>query len=536
MYARSSRSRGNYLSGYGTRQTPQSQAISPDQISNEAGGYVWSADEWTRLRRFLILGSEGGSYYATERKATFENVEVVRSLAKSNGVRLVEEIVAISEAGRAPKNDPALYALATAISLGDKETKRAAAEALPKVARIATHLYHFVEYAETMRGWGRTMRWAVTNWYARNPEQLAYQAVKYRQRDGWSHRDLLRLAHPKNEVNASVFDWIAHRDSTFKGQIPYGMTIIEGFEAAQRAETPKETAALVRSYQLPREALLPEHLNDKDVWAALLETGMPMHAMVRNLATMTRNGILDELDYRNLVIQMLDDQAAITKSRLHPMAILIAMTTYAQGHGVRGGNTWRPIAPIVDALDGAFYKAFGNVIPTNKRIMVAIDASGSMQHGEIAGAPGLTPVKAAMAQALIFVATEPNVDTLLFDTSASWLPLSARQRLDDVVRKHPGHGRGTDVSIPMVVAYQEKKQYDGFIILSDFQTWAGTQHPAQALQAYRDSTGIQSRLASIALIANRWRVSDPKDALSFEAVGFDTATPNLVSDFIAGKM
>ena len=30
-------------------------------------------DDMTRLQRFLILGSEGGSYYADERKLTLEN-------------------------------------------------------------------------------------------------------------------------------------------------------------------------------------------------------------------------------------------------------------------------------------------------------------------------------------------------------------------------------------------------------------------------------------------------------------------------------
>lgn len=32
-----------------------------------------------------------------------------------------------------------------------------------------------------------------------SPEKLAVQLTKYQQRNGWSHRDLLRLAHPKAE-------------------------------------------------------------------------------------------------------------------------------------------------------------------------------------------------------------------------------------------------------------------------------------------------------------------------------------------------
>lgn len=519
-----------YLTQHGgTRTTPQSERIRADQVKNSAGGFVWAVDEWARLRRFLVLGSEGGSYYATERKLTKENISAIRECIANDGVRTVQEIVDISRAGRAPKNDPALYALAACISLGDRETKRAAAEALPQVARIGTHLYHFVEFAETMRGWGRTMRWAVSNWYDKNPDQLALQSIKYRQRDGWSHRDLLRLAHPVTGASDPIFAFMLGKEHEEKHDL------IEGFTKAQASQNAKETATLVRLYKLPREALLTEHLNDSDVWAALLETGMPMWAMMRNLATMTRNGILDSQEHRALVLDAFDDQESITKSRLHPMAILIGMETYAQGHGMRGQNTWTPIVSIVDALDGAFYKAFGNVKPTGKRLLVGVDASGSMQHGVIAGAPGMTPVKASMAMALVIVSTERDVETVLFDTSLSVLPLSARQRLDDVVRRHPGHGRGTNVSLPMEYATQQNRQIDGFVVMSDFETWAGHQHPAQALKTYRDRSGIPARLASIAMIANAWRVSDPKDPLAFEAIGFDTATPELVSGFVNGE-
>ena len=37
-------------------------------------------DDWKRLERFLILGNEGGSYYATERALTIENAQGVVSL------------------------------------------------------------------------------------------------------------------------------------------------------------------------------------------------------------------------------------------------------------------------------------------------------------------------------------------------------------------------------------------------------------------------------------------------------------------------
>ena len=42
------------------------------------------------------------------------------------------EIVRVSEEGRAPKNDPTIFALAMAAGLGDELTRKAALEALPQ--------------------------------------------------------------------------------------------------------------------------------------------------------------------------------------------------------------------------------------------------------------------------------------------------------------------------------------------------------------------------------------------------------------------
>jgi 60 kDa SS-A/Ro ribonucleoprotein len=192
-----------------TRETPQSEPL-PGQVANSAGGYSYAVDDLARLRRFLILGSEGGSYYANERDLTRENIDAVKAAIDQHGPAAVAEIVAISKGGRAPKNDPALLALAYAISVKDADTRRAAAEALPEVARIGTHLYTFLGFAEKFRGWGRTLRWAVQNWYKQDAERLALQSVKYRQRNGWTHRDALRLAHPAgvSDEHSKLYRWI----------------------------------------------------------------------------------------------------------------------------------------------------------------------------------------------------------------------------------------------------------------------------------------------------------------------------------------
>lgn len=103
----------NYLTRFGLRRTRQSESIpGTTQVPNSAGGFAWAVDDWTRLRRFLILGSEGGSYYAREQALARGNAVAVARAVAADGPRAVREIVAISREGRAPKNDPAIFALA----------------------------------------------------------------------------------------------------------------------------------------------------------------------------------------------------------------------------------------------------------------------------------------------------------------------------------------------------------------------------------------------------------------------------------------
>ena len=105
------------LSAIGTRITPQSQPADPRQVQNHAGGYSFEAPELARLHRFLTLGTEGGTYYVREPDLTKKAAGLVVKMASEGNAALVDEAVAISQAGRAPRNNPALFAIAAAGSL-----------------------------------------------------------------------------------------------------------------------------------------------------------------------------------------------------------------------------------------------------------------------------------------------------------------------------------------------------------------------------------------------------------------------------------
>jgi 60 kDa SS-A/Ro ribonucleoprotein len=554
----------SYLKRFGTLRVPQSAPIpGSGQVPNSAGGYAWEIDDWARLRRFLILGSEGGSYYASEKNLTRKNASAVARCVSEDGLRAVAEIVAVSTDGRAPKAEPAILALALAAGRGDEPTRKAALEALPQVCRTSTHLFQFAIFVEAFRGWGRSLRRGIARWYAEQKvDALAYQAVKYRQREGVTHRDLLRLSHPAASVSARnptvevspehgrLFEWIARGGSA--DGLP---RIVEGFVRAQSATSPKESAELVREYRLPREAVPSEHLASPQVWEALLED-MPMTALIRNLATMTRVGVLTPRSAaRAKVIEQLGDAERIRKARVHPIALLAALRTYQSGRGARGRHRWNPLGGVVDALDAAFYAAFGNVEPSGRRVLLALDVSGSMTWGEVDGIPGLTPRDASAALALVTAATEEEPEIVGFFTGKGgflkrgrplhWgyddgltpLAISPRQRLDDAVKAVSDLPfGGTDCALPMLYAQAREREIDTFVIYTDSETWAGSIHPADALHAYRRASGIDASLVVVGMVSNGFSIADPNDGGMLDVVGFDTATPQLISDFARGAL
>ncbi|HYH69019.1 MAG TPA: TROVE domain-containing protein, partial [Urbifossiella sp.] len=393
-------------------------------------------------------------------------------------------------------------------------------------------------------------------------------------RDGWSHRDLLRLAHPKPadpDVQA-VLRWVTHgagamgpltvRRSSLgtDAQVVHPAVgadlppAVRAAELAKRAETAQEVARLVRDYRLVRECIPTKFLNSPAVWEALLED-MPVTALVRNLATLTRVGVVAPgSDGARAAVARVTDPERLRKGRVHPLALLIALKTYAQGRGVRGGNTWTPVPEVVEALDAAFYLAFRAVEPAGKRWLLGLDVSGSMGCGQVAGSP-LTPREAAAAMCLVTAATEPAHHVVGFTgrgfsvttaacTNGAWagypnagagveeLSVSPTQRVDEVAAAVAGLPMGpTDCALPMLYAADRGLAVDVFVVYTDNETWHGAVHPFQALRQYREKTGIPAKLVVVGMVSNGFTVADPDDAGMLDMVGFDAAAPAVMADF-----
>ncbi len=556
----------SYLKHFTALFTPQMEKARADQVVNTASGFVFELDRWARLDRWLILGVEGATYYASEQKLTRENALSLLECLNENGPRTVARITEISIAGRAPKNDPAIFALAIAAGHEDPATRKAALEALPKVARFGTDLFHFVRDVEGFRKWGRGLRRAIAAWYNDKPaDKVAYQAIKYQQRDGWSHKDLLRLSHPTAATpeHDALYRWITGGLEGLSRESARGKAIaptelpklIRGFESLRASTNRKQVIALIREHRFTHEMLLSEWKNDPEIWEALLEE-MPQTALIRSLGKMTAVGLLAPMsEASRKVAQKLTDAGRLERARVHPIALLSALRVYEQGHGERAQRranalSWSPDRQIVDAMNDAFYLAFKAVKPTGKNHLLALDVSGSMASGAIAGIPGLTPRVASAAMAMATARIEPELAVVGFTAAAKgyggqWgggdvgltpLPISPKQRLDDVLKLLEGLPfGGTDCSMPMIWATNNRVVVDTFVIYTDNETWAGKVHPFQALRDYRQKMGRPAKLVVVGMTATGFSIADPKDPGMLDVVGFDSAAPQVMADFTRGR-
>lgn len=510
---------------------PQSKPASPKQAKNNAGGYSFQLDKWARLERFLILGSLNGTYYVDAQDLTKQNLNIVRECLAENPVKAISLIHDVSTKGRSFNNDAPLLAYTLAMSMAGA-ARDAAKVSFNDIVRTGSHLLTFGNYYKALGGdWGRSVRRAVEHWYTtKTPDNLAYQVIKYQQRNNWAHRDLLRMAHPKPAAGSgldALLAWMVKE--VFKADsAPHLLSV---YEAAKKATTESEIVALIKGERLTWEFVPGQWLGNANVWRALLPN-LPMTALVRNLARMTANGVIAPLsDEAHFITKRLGDREAIKKARLHPLSLLNAWKVYASGKGVKGSLTWNPEQTVLGNLEGAFLMSFDDVAPTGKRVYWAQDVSGSMS-GAVAGKMQVTCAEAGAAMIMAFAKSEERLHVAGFAGELRPLKITKRTSFQSAIREVNDSNFGsTDCALPMLDALEKKIPVDLFVVCTDSETWQGRIHAHVALEQYREKMGIPAKMVVIGMTSTGFTIANPDDPGMMDVVGMDTQVFNLVRQF-----
>ena len=203
----------------------------PGQIANNAGGYSFPLPLEQEWMRYLIIGSksDNGSFYQCGGAiaTTISKCIMAAVSSPTTCAHLIRDIVDVSVSARAPKQEMTMMSLAAAIVFPpDNACKAQALAAINQVCRIPTHLFMLVQYIRDLsqdkktpgKGFGKGVRRALTEYYtSRNGLELAILVTKYKNREGWTHADLISLLHinpaeMKDDGGRLVLEWIMKKD------------------------------------------------------------------------------------------------------------------------------------------------------------------------------------------------------------------------------------------------------------------------------------------------------------------------------------
>ena len=470
------------------------------------------------LERFLLTGSMAPTYTANDKFAEFskDNLNAIKTIFECFPETAFDKLVEVVTQFKAPRKPPVLLALACALGM---ESLKGRAEILAQ-GQLSTGTDLFVltkMMVDLGRGGGRSFKRQVNTMYrhlddAEGRDKLAMNFVKFRNRAGWTHRDILRVGHYKpSKANNDLFKWVV-------GKGPATHPLIQGYEEASRITSDLDAVKLLhRDPKLPWEALPTEVLGSGSVWEALLPN-LGNSALIRNLGRMSSLGV-DLTPYLHRIVGAC--------RFLHPVASLSAWKTYSQGRGTKGSLTWKPCPHVVSALEEGFYASFGSLKKSESKVFFGLDISGSMGTYDSTVA-GLKCREVAAAMVMVAMKQQPY---MVYGFSNQLIPLEIRDdwSLPQVMQYMSSIPFGsTDCSLPIRFCNQEAiRDVDLFAIYTDNETNQRNK-PSDALNQYRRNINPHAKLATVALMGGAFSIADPNDPGQVDFVGFDPSVPSVL--------
>lgn len=332
------------------------------------------------------------------------------------------------------------------------------AKIFDNVVLIPSDLQDFFTILEGLgRGQGgRSIKRQVTRFLNNISE---YWAIKYNGRGrGYSLGDIVKTVHPKpiSDKQKAIFAYLVGKEYD-KTQVMQ----ISAYEALKKTTDVKEQIALIQEGKLPHEVVTGVIKPDKEIWNAILQQ-MPIFALLRNLNTLDRAGILDE--NRNYITSILNDPERLAKSKILPFRFVTAF------HQVE--KAW-----IKDVLRQAVEMTFDNLPEIYGKTAVFLDVSGSMEGDYLR-------IGSVFAVAL-YKKTKGNgifwtFDTRVYDPQPSMYDsiLTQAERIKA--------GGGTDTGAPVEKLRKDNIYVDNIIIITDEQQNTGSPFYKE-LEKYRRS-------------------------------------------------
>jgi 60 kDa SS-A/Ro ribonucleoprotein len=439
----------------------------PVVVTNHEGYPAFTASDEQRYVQTLLTNTLGNTFYVSQKDLLEES-----KMHHARMVAVAPEFVAkalVYARNKGYMRTQPVYGLACLVAYkGDaKEVERRrkiAASIFGEIIQTPNDLYDFVTLAGTLgcKLNSRGLKKMVTTWL--NAKMNEYWAIKYgANKEEVSLRKVLRHFHP---AHTELYRYMRAKKGGFEANLAE-LPKIRAFEALKVASTDAEKVKAIQEGGLPHEVATAFAGTSTDVWNAIVPN-LPIFALLKNLATLERHGVLEA--NRARIEGMLTSEVQIAKSKIFPYRYAKAME-HVQA-------SW-----LQDALRVAVEKSFVNVPPLAGKTVVFLDVSGSMEGDRI---------KQSSLFAMSVMKQAADSRLFLFSMGTQEFKFSRIDSLLTQANSITANG-GTDTSSPLRKLLAEKCNVDNIVLITDEQQNQGAPFN-QVLEQYRRSVNAEVKL------------------------------------------
>lgn len=510
--------------------TMKSNLANLNTVTTNQGGTAHTVNDLEFFRRFLFTGSSS-NFYETGTQITkdvFNNL--FKLINDGHGMPMVNTIHEVTSKGLAPTMEYSLAALACIMQKGDVPTKSYIRSLFNEIVKTGSHLLSLVDYLKMFGSISSSQKKTICKWYEeKTPGQLEYQLLKYRNRSGWTHRDVMRQVHFNKESVNDIIRWAVRSDAPNDDR-----KLIHAFIDIQKNQDIDNIVKHINEFGMTWEMIPTAALTDERVLRALSMT-MPMTASMRYLNRFTIAGLTNDRDWVQMMCNRLSNEHNVQRAKIHPLNAFVSMKTYADGRGVYGSNTWAPHRDITHAMNTMIDSSFKFVEKTNKKICIGLDVSGSMQS-RISGKP-VSSLEAAYLMVKGFLRGEGNQNVDVFGFSNHLL------KFDSATIDHSSYNDlslidrlpfgGTNPNLLIDYATEKGHHYDAFVFYTDNET-GNPVSVMESLREYRRKVNPNVKMIIHAFAMNHFSLGDGNDKNILNIAGLDASGPAITQSFIRG--
>lgn len=524
----------------------QAEMYKPGQVKNNEGAFVFKADKWSAFDRFLKLGTAATFYNGADAQEKL-GAQVAQECFGEDPARYLAMVRNVRRLGLNVKSTTPVRAAAIACYMASQAKYKfdwhdKCWEVAGEVCKTGDDLAYFVSEMLTVRGWGRTLRTFVGEFYnTQSGEDATYQALKYQRRHGQDVAVLVRNSHPNPRTNfhRALYGYL-RGVKIDERWLPDLARRVRTLDRAFSVEAVLENISPAVSWEM-----IPSRFHQyPEVWTRILNNGMPSTALLRQLGRMTSLGVFSDEEALVAALRGIERIGMPNRNPVHPIKILTALRAYKSGKGESGLSWWaNPV--IVTALENALEESFSMTAPLPGKVLIAVDVSESMTFKNKVSVNGkseageIVAYEAATVLALALLRSTPGATLIAFNTQLQQPPIGAGDTFMAALFKMRGAaGGGTDCSVPFRYMDDMAKSYrvffDNVIVITDNETNARrwSLHPAEYMRRYMQDYNPAAKLAFVATTVTEFSLADGTNPNMLDVAGFGADVPAAIHSFM----